>query len=74
MPIYVEGALIGLGLAAFLVLGEYLLIKKSANERAARFHRKVEIDSSETRRLRSIMTFAVLLPPAFGLAYWVLWG
>jgi hypothetical protein len=74
MPVYVEGALIGLGLAAFLVLAEYLLIKKSANERAARFHRKVEIDSSETSRLRSIMTFAVLLPPAFGLAYWVLWG
>ncbi|MGH8741148.1 MAG: hypothetical protein ACREUN_09570 [Burkholderiales bacterium] len=66
--------MIGLALAAFLVLAEYLLIKKSARERAARFHRKVEIDSSEQSRIRSITTFALFLPFAFALGWWILWG
>lgn len=74
MPIYVEGALIGLAVAVFLVMAEYLLIKKAARERAARFHRKVETDSSEHSRMRSITTFSILLPFAFALAWWVLWG
>ena len=74
MPIWLEGGLIGLALGAFLVLAEYVLIKKSAKERATRFHRKVEIDSSEHSRLRSIVKFAAVLPPAFALAWWFLWG
>lgn len=74
MPIWLEGGLIGLALAAFLVAAEYMLIRKSARERATRFHRKVEIDSSEQSRLRAITTFSVLLPPAFALAWWILWG
>jgi hypothetical protein len=74
MPVYVEGALIGLALAAFLVLAEYVAVRKGARDRAARLHRKVEIDPSETSRMRSIATFAILLPPGFALAWWLLWG
>ena len=74
MPVYVEGALIGLAVAAFLVLAEYVAIRKSARDRAARLHRKVAIDPSETSRMRSITAFALLLPPGFALAWWVLWG
>lgn len=74
MPIYVEGALVGLALAVFLVMAEYLLIKKAAKERAARFHRKVEIDSSEHSRLRSVVSFSIVLPFGFALAWWILWG
>lgn len=74
MPVYVEGALIGLAVAVFLVAAEYVLLRKAAKERAARFHRKVEIDSSEHSRIRSITTFSILLPFAFALAWWVLWG
>lgn len=74
MPIWLEGGLIGLALGAFLVLAEYLLINQAAKRRAARFHRKFEIDASEHSRLRSIATFSVLLPPAFAAAWWILWG
>jgi hypothetical protein len=74
MPVYLEGALIGLAVAVFLVAAEYLLIKKAAKERAARFHRKVEIDSSEHNRIRSIATFSMFLPFAFALGWWILWG
>jgi hypothetical protein len=74
MPVYLEGALIGLALAAFLVLAEYVVIRKGARDRAARLHRKPEIDPSEASRMRSIMAFAILLPPGFALAWWVLWG
>ncbi len=74
MPVWMEGGLIGLGLAVFLVAAEYLLIKKAARERAARLHRKVTAEPGETNRMRSIATFAIVLPPAFALAWWVLWG
>jgi hypothetical protein len=74
MPVWLEGGLIGLALAVFLVLAEYLLIKRSAKDRAVRFHRKVEIDSSEESRLRSISTFALFLPFAFAIGWWILWG
>lgn len=74
MPIWLEGGLIGLGLAVFLVAMEYLLIRKAAKERAVRLHRKVEVDPGEHNRMRAITTFAIVLPPAFALAWWVLWG
>ena len=75
MPVWLEGGLIGLGVAAFLVAAEYLLIRKAARERAVRLHRKVvEVDSGEQNRLRSITTFSLFLPFAFAAAWWILWG
>ena len=74
MPIWLEGGLIGLGLGAFLMAMEYLLIKKAARERAVRLHRKVEVDPGEHNRMRSIGTFALALPFAFAAAWWILWG
>lgn len=74
MPVWLEGALIGLALAAFLVAAEYMLIQKAARERAARLNRKVEADPSAHNRMRSITTFSFVLPFAFALAWWILWG
>lgn len=74
MPVWLEGALIGLAVAVFLVAAEYLLIRKAARERAARFHRKAEVDSGAHNRMRSITTFSLFLPFAFALAWWILWG
>jgi hypothetical protein len=74
MPVWLEGGLIGLGLGAFLVAMEYLLIRKAARERAARLHRKVEVDPGERNRIRSIVTFSAALPFAFAAAWWILWG
>jgi hypothetical protein len=75
MPVWMEGGLIGLALAVFLVAAEYMLIKRAARERAARLHRKtVEADPGGHNRMRGILTFSVVLPFAFALAWWVLWG
>jgi hypothetical protein len=70
-----EGGLIGLALAVFLVVAEYLLIKRAARDRAARLNRKVvEADPGAENRMRAILTFSAVLPFAFALAWWVLWG
>jgi hypothetical protein len=74
MPVWLEGGLIGLGIGAFLVAMEYLLIKKAARDRAVRLHRQVEIDPGEQNRMRSITSFSVVLPFAFAAAWWILWG
>jgi hypothetical protein len=74
MPVWLEGGLIGLGLAVLLVGAEYLLIKKAARERAVRLHRKVEVDPGEHNRMRAISTFALALPFAFAAAWWMVWG
>lgn len=68
----VEGALIGAGVGFFLVATEYLLLKKAVNERAQRFKRKAEFDSTERRRMTSMTRFAVLLPIGFALGFWLL--
>jgi hypothetical protein len=75
MPVWLEGGLIGLALGAFLVGTEYMLIKRTARERAARLHRKVvEVDPGEHNRMRAITTFSMALPFAFAAAWWWLWG
>lgn len=67
----IQGALVGIAVAFFLVGAEYLLLRKTVNERAARFKRKAEFDVTERRRMTSITRFAVLLPFAFALGYWL---
>ena len=74
MPIWLEGGLVGLALGVFLVGTEYLLIRKAARERAVRLHRKAEVDPGEHNRMRSIASFAAVLPFAFAAAWWILWG
>lgn len=74
MEMALQGALVGLGIAVFLVAMEYFFVSKAARERAARYKRKPEIDEVGQRRLRSIASFALLIPPAFAAAFWILWG
>jgi hypothetical protein len=70
----VQGALWGLGIGAFLVLVEYLMLSKGVRERAERYKRKPEFDVTERRRISSVTRFAVLLPPAFAFGFWLIWG
>ena len=68
----IQGALIGAGIALFLVGAEYLLLRQASNERARRFKRKAEFDVTERRRIISMSRFAVLLPAGFAVAFWLL--
>lgn len=74
MHVAIQGGLIGLALGAFLVAAEWLLLRSAARERAARLRRAAELDETARRRIRSITSFAALLPPAFALVFWIVWG
>ncbi len=74
MNVTLQGALVGLGLAAFLVIVEYVMANKAAAERGKRYGRKVELDANERRRIRSLAFFSLLLPPGFALFFWTFWG
>jgi hypothetical protein len=67
----IEGALIGTGVGFVLVAAEYLLLRKGVHERAERFKRKAEFDVTERRRITSITRFALFLPAAFALGFWI---
>lgn len=74
MHVVLQGALIGLGIALFLVVMEYVLVYKGAKERAARWRRAVELDVTERKRISTIVRFALVLPPAFALVFFIIWG
>jgi hypothetical protein len=75
MNVALEGALVGLAIAAILLLGDYMMLRKMAAERAKKHHKTlVEFDSTERSRLRSLAAFCVILPPVLALAFWMIWG
>jgi hypothetical protein len=75
MNIALQGALVGLAIAAILLLGDYLVLHKMAAERAKKHHKTlVEFDPTERSRLRSLAAFCVILPPVLALAFWMIWG
>ena len=74
MHIAVQGALWGLGLGVFLVMIEYMFVKKAVEERAVEKHQKPEFDPTDKKRISSILNFALFLPPAFAIGFWLIWG
>lgn len=66
------GFLAGLGLAAFFVLSEYVLLSNAAKEKAKALKRKPVWDDIAKKRMRAIWAFAIFLPPAFAIAGWML--
>jgi hypothetical protein len=69
-----QGALIGLGIGAVLVLFEFIFINKAVNERAKKLNRKAEFDGTERRRMSTILRFALVLPVGFAFIFWWVWG
>ena len=74
MNVVLEGALTGLAVALILIAVEYMSLRKQARERAKRRHVPAELDDTERRRLASLVRFCILVPPAFAVSYWLLWG
>ena len=68
------GALAGLGLAIVLMLFEYMAIKNAIADRAKRTHRPSQMDATESKALSSLFRFCLILPPAFALGAWMIWG
>jgi len=74
MNIWLQGALVGAGLAAVLIIFEYLAITSEVAERAKRLARKVDWDQNQRSRMRGMLTFGAALPIAFSIGAWWIWG
>ena len=67
-----QGFLIGLAVAAFLIVFEYIMVKKAVQERATLKHQKPEFEQTDKNRIRAVVNFCLFLPPAFALGFWLI--
>ena len=74
MPVYLQGALVGLAISVFMIIMEIRSVNQSAKERGEARHKKPELEPEEKIRVRSVITFSFIIPPAFALGAWLLWG
>ena len=74
MKMLLQGLLVGAGLAIVLILFEYTAIKREVAERSKRLAKKVEWDSNQVSRMRSMMSFGIILPIGFAIGAWWVWG
>jgi hypothetical protein len=74
MNIWLKGALIGAGLAAAMIIFEYMAINREIAERSKRMAKKVDWDSNQKSRLRGMMTFGAVLPIGCAVGAWLVWG
>ena len=74
MPVTVQAALVGLAIAVFLVVVEWVNVNKTAKERGVARHKPPELEPEERIRVRQVITFSFFIPPAFALGAWLLWG
>jgi len=72
MHVALQGFLVGLGVAAFLVVFEYIMVKKAVEERAQLKHQKPEFEPTDRNRIRAVINFCLFVPPAFALGFWLL--
>jgi hypothetical protein len=74
MNIWIQGALVGAGLAAVLIIFEYLAIQKEIAEKSKRLAKKVGWDSNQVSRLRGMLSFGFILPIGFAIGAWLVFG
>ena len=74
MEFAVKGALIGLGIGIVLVAFEYIILTRTAKERAQKLHREPALEETEKVRIKSLARFALVLPILCGGIGWLLWG
>jgi hypothetical protein len=74
MNIWLQGALVGAGLAAVLIVFEYMAITREVAERSKKLAKKVDWDSNQISRMRGMVSFGVVLPIAGAIGAWLLFG
>ena len=72
MNVWLEGALIGAGIAAVLIIFEYLAIQREVGERSKRLAKKVDWDSNQRTRIRNMLRFGFILPIGCSIGAWLL--
>jgi len=66
-----KGFLIGLGISIFLIVFEYMMVKKAVQERAQLLHRKPEFEPTDKKRVRAVVNFCLFVPPALAVGFWL---
>lgn len=68
-----KGFLVGLVIAIFLIVIEYMMVKKQVEERAALKHqKKPQFEPQDKNRVRAVVNFSLFVPPALALGFWLL--
>jgi len=67
-----QGFLVGLAVALFLIVFEYLTVKKQVEERASLKHQKPQFEPQDKNRVRAVVNFCLFVPPAFAAGFWLL--
>ena len=67
-----NGALIGFGIAVFLIAIEYVMVKKQVDGRASPVNTKPQFEAEDRNRIRAVVNFCLFLPPAFALGIWLI--
>ena len=68
---FLEGGLVGAGVGLFLYVAEYMILRGHVNERVKRYKKVAEFDQIERKRLRAVLSFALAMPIAFAIGWWV---
>jgi hypothetical protein len=74
MNIWMQGALVGAGLAAVLIIFEYLAIQKEIAEKSKRMAKKVDWDSNQVSRMRGMISFGIVLPIGGAIGAWLVFS
>jgi hypothetical protein len=74
MHIAVQGALVGLGVALFIFIIDYVLSRSLVAENKKQRVSRPELVGNERKRIASLARFCLLLPPIFAAAFWLIWG
>ena len=74
MNIWLQGALVGAGLAAVLIIFEYLAIQKEIAEKSKRMAKKIDWDSNQVSRMRGMISFGIVLPIGGAIGAWLVFS
>ena len=72
MNVWLQGALAGGGLAVILIVFEYMAIGREIAERSKKLAKKVDWDSNQKSRMRSMISFGLVLPIGGAIGGWLI--
>ena len=72
MHIAWKGFFVGLGVGVLLLAAEYYFVKKAVEGRATPVNPKPQFEPTDRNRIKSVLNFAIFLPPGFALGAWLL--
>lgn len=67
----VQGLIFGIVLGLVLIGVEYYFVKKQVEGRASPNNPHPEFEATDRNRVKAVVNFAIFLPPAFAIGFWL---